>query len=244
MLPYFPLEPKHYRFGIRFGSQTDTLDAEGRVVISGGAIPDAASLEAVLPQFTGTIVQVPPAYSSVKIGGVRAYRLARQGKQVSPAPRRITIDSIRLSGFDAGAGKALLDVVCSGGTYVRSLARDIAGKLGTCGYACEVRRLAAGRFRVDDALPFGEIDKAAGAVIPVSKALEGLPSTVVSGEQRTRLLAGCDITVDAWAPGTNPAPSTIAFAYDDASRLVAVVRNRGGNRYHPEKVLSAGGREA
>ncbi|MBN2189244.1 MAG: tRNA pseudouridine(55) synthase TruB, partial [Chitinispirillaceae bacterium] len=110
LLPFLPLEPKRYLFGVRFGSQTDTLDADGSIIKSGGSLPGAAALEAVSARFTGKTMQVPPGFSAVKIGGVRAYKLARQGRRVELAPRPIHIHSLSLLSYEGASGEASFEV--------------------------------------------------------------------------------------------------------------------------------------
>jgi tRNA pseudouridine55 synthase len=237
LLPFVPLEPKHYLFGISFGTQTDTLDADGSVVKSGGSVPSSGALKAALLRFTGTLSQVPPEFSAVKIGGVRAYRLAREGRRVELAPRRIAIVSLTLLRYDETAGRAECEVICSGGTYVRSLARDIAVSLGTCGYASSVRRIAAGDFHVERALAFSELQRAAEQIVSVNEVLRGLPRIVVNAVQKRKLVQGIDIAgVDVSSP-ENAKPDSAAFAFDHDNNLVAVLKERDDGRFHPVTVL-------
>jgi tRNA pseudouridine55 synthase len=229
LLPFLPLEPKRYCFGVRFGTMTDTLDADGSVVESGRPLPSAAELETVLPRFCGMLSQVPPEFSAVRVGGVRAYSLARQGLRVELAPRRIEVFSLRMMQYDPAAGEAFFDVSCSGGTYVRSLARDIAGALGTCGYASSVRRIAAGKFHVDGALAFDRLDRAEEALLPVHEILQGLPQLEVNEEQKGKIAQGSDIICEA--------PHDTVFAFDDGNNIQAVLKRKGDGRYHPVRVF-------
>ena len=125
---------KSYDFTIRFGQETDTIDLEGKVVASSDVRPTIEAIEAVLPSFTGAIEQVPPAFSALKVDGERAYDLARAGKEVELKPRRVTVHALSLVAADAG--EATLSAAVSKGTYIRSLARDIARALGTLGHEC------------------------------------------------------------------------------------------------------------
>src|SRR5690606_6334221 len=111
---------KIYRFAIQWGQATTTDDAEGEVVATSDARPDRAALEAVLPGFTGTILQRPPIFSALKVDGERAYDLARAGEKVELAPREITIDTLRV--IEHGADRSVLEARCGKGTYVRALA--------------------------------------------------------------------------------------------------------------------------
>lgn len=123
---------KVYRFSIRFGEETDTLDAEGAVVATSEVLPSPGQVEAALARFTGAIDQVPPAYSALKVDGKRAYALARAGEEVALATRAVTVHALRLLAADAAS--ATLEAHVSKGTYIRSLARDIALALGTVGH--------------------------------------------------------------------------------------------------------------
>lgn len=234
LLPFVPLEPKRYLFGIQFGVQTDTLDAEGRVVKSGGSIPSASEIKATLPRFCGVLLQVPPEYSAVKISGVRAYRLARQGRRFDLSPRRIEVFSLYALNYDEAAGQALLEVSCSGGTYVRSLARDIAEALGTCGHALSVRRLAAGDFHVDQSFAFAALDRLEEAILPVHEVLRGLPLVTVDAAQKGQLARGRDIVCEATENTTVDLP---VFAFDVEKNIVAVLKRKKDGQCHPVKVF-------
>jgi tRNA pseudouridine55 synthase len=237
LLPFMPLEPKTYLFRIQFGSQTDSLDAEGTMVKTGGPLPGREGLEAVLPSFTGAISQVPPEFSAVKIQGQRAYARARRGERLDLAPRRIRIGSLRLLAYDPAAGRAELEVSCSGGTYVRSLARDIAAALGTCAYAPAVRRTAAGVFTVERALAFEKIDEAASAVMPVWDAVQGQPLTLVNSETLSRLRAGRPAVCNAVQDANSAEKDRTVFAFDEARNLVAVLKPKEGKIFQPVKVF-------
>jgi tRNA pseudouridine55 synthase len=238
LLPFIPLEPKRYCFSVRFGSQTDTLDADGSVIKSGGSLPGEEPLDAVSARFTGTIQQVPPDYSAVKIGGVRAYRLARQGKRIEIAPRRVQIYSLSLLRWDRASGEASFEVSCSGGTYIRSLARDIAESLGTCGYASSVRRTAAGPFHVDRALAFGALEHAGEAVLPPSEAVGGMPRVQVTPVQRRKLEQGIDIVCEEAAPFIAGESGNRIFAFDKDDNLIAVLKKKGNGKCHPDRVFN------
>lgn len=168
---------KMYEFTIRFGEETDTLDAEGEVVKRSDRLPPIAALGAVLEHFTGDVEQVPPAYSAVKVDGKRAYDRARSGAAVEPEPRQVTIHSLELLSernhdplwsafantagrpdpFDAAAPLELAETVTlvahvSKGTYIRSLARDVSRALGTVGHVTFLRRTKAGPFGQEQAI--------------------------------------------------------------------------------------------
>jgi tRNA pseudouridine55 synthase len=238
LLPFMPLEPKTYLFGIQFGVQTDSLDAEGTVVKSGEPLPDRAALEAVIPSFTGKISQVPPDFSAIKIKGVRAYALARKGQRLDLAARQIRIWSLRLLAYNQENGRAELEVSCSGGTYVRSLARDIAAALGTCAYAPAVRRTGAGVFSVERALAFDKIAEAASAIIPVWDAVQGQPLAIVGKDWLSRLREGRAITCGTVEGAVGAEKDQTVFAFDESRNLVAVLKRKEGKAFQPVKVFA------
>jgi tRNA pseudouridine55 synthase len=185
---------KAYDFTIRFGAATATDDAEGAVIERSGVYPTRADVEAVLPHFAGRIRQRPPAYSALKLGGERAYRLARAGLAVETAEREVTIHALDLVACDADTATFRVD--CSKGTYVRSLARDIARTLGTVGHVTMLRRTRAGPFGLDAAISldkFGEIAKERGlaaAVLPLTTGLDDIPALAVDPGEAERLKSG------------------------------------------------------
>ncbi|MBQ2330727.1 MAG: tRNA pseudouridine(55) synthase TruB, partial [Oscillospiraceae bacterium] len=142
---------KTYIAGMRLGIVTDTQDITGRVLSERGQSVTADDIAAVLPRFLGELEQIPPMYSAVKIGGKKLYELAREGREIERAPRRIAIRSIELAGSQNG--DYLLTVTCSKGTYIRTLINDIGEALG-CGAAMSsLRRTAAAGFTIDEAVP-------------------------------------------------------------------------------------------
>jgi tRNA pseudouridine55 synthase len=189
---------KIYDFTIAFGQQTSTLDTEGEVVESSDARPEYAAIEAILPRFTGPIEQVPPAYSALKVDGKRAYDLARAGVAVELKTRPVTIHSLSITGGITGAitsgisgGGAAGAQVCeqitltahvSKGTYIRSLARDIARELGTCGHVTYLKRSKAGPFAQAQAISLDNLnDVGNGAsleefLLPLEAGLDDIPA--------------------------------------------------------------------
>ena len=153
---------KTYRFTVRWGTETDTDDAEGRARNTSQARPSADSIRAALPAFTGTIAQVPPSYSALKIEGERAYDLARQGEQVLLAARPVEIH--RLSLIEApDADHAVLEAECGKGTYVRAIARDLGRALGCLGHVESLRRNCVGPFSESKAVTLAQLAKLAQA---------------------------------------------------------------------------------
>ncbi len=157
LLPLIPVDTKEYHFTIQFGETRTTGDREGEVLASGFPNPSREALEAILPQFRGTISQVPPAYSAIKVNGQRAYDLARKGEEVILQSREIEIESLELIAYDETGGNADLVVNCSTGTYVRSLAADIATALGSGAYASRIHRTRVGMFHLADSFSTDQI---------------------------------------------------------------------------------------
>lgn len=197
-VPFIIDAAKGYRFTIRFGIQTATDDAEGEIIARSDVRPAAAAIEAALPAFKGPIEQVPPAFSAIRIDGERAYARARAGEAVEMQSRSVTIHEIRLLGLP-DADHAELEILCSKGTYVRSLARDLARALGTVGHVSALRRTRHGPFGEAVAIPLdklgalGHIAPAPGLgahLLPLETALDDIPALAVSGEDAARLKQG------------------------------------------------------
>jgi len=221
---------KDYDFTIRFGGQTDTLDAEGEVIATSDVRPTLVEVEAVLPRFTGAIDQIPPTYSAIKIGGKAAYARARVGEVLEMPVRNVVIHSLSVS-VSPGDHKALqsitLSAIVSKGTYVRSLARDIALALGTVGHVTMLRRTRAGPFALDEAISLdklAEIAKARtldGAVLPLSAGLDDIPALPVTPDQAKLLRHGQHLTGTPAKPGL--------YLALDANSPVALVEVSAGD---------------
>ena len=151
LIPYVTDGDKEYEFVLKFGAETDTLDLTGKIVSQGAKIPTDDEIKAVLPLFLGEIEQIPPKFSAIKINGERAYDLAREGKDVEMPKRIVTIYKLEFLGR-LGESEAKFRVVCSKGTYVRTLGADLAKKLGSKGYLTELRRTKCGKFGIDDTI--------------------------------------------------------------------------------------------
>lgn len=171
---------KIYAFTIRFGEETATLDTEGEVVARSDHIPTESDVAAVLPRFTGAIEQAPPAYSAIKVDGKRAYDRARAGEAVEMKLRAVTIHALDLRA--AAEGEATLVAHVSKGTYIRSLARDIAHALGSVGHVTYLRRVKAGPFREEQAISLDMLEETAkGAaienhILPLEAGLDDIPA--------------------------------------------------------------------
>jgi len=190
---------KVYAFTLAFGAQTSTLDIEGDVVATSDVRPTAAAIDAVLPRFTGAIAQVPPAYSALKIDGQRAYDLARAGQEVVLASRDVTIHSLARDGDappDTPLHEVTLVALVSKGTYIRSLARDIALALGTVGHVTWLHRVKAGPFALRQAITLDKLDAAAKAsaleplLLPLRAGLDDIPAFSLTPDQAGALRQG------------------------------------------------------
>lgn len=197
-VPFILDAAKSYRFTMRFGAETSTDDAEGEVTVESAHRPTDGEIEAVFPRFRGMIEQVPPAFSAVKVDGERAYARARAGEEVELAARSVEIHEIALVSRP-DADHAELEISCSKGTYVRSLARDIARALGSAAHVSALRRTRHGPFREEAAIPLdklcalGHIAPAPGPrvhLLPLETALDDIPAQAVSGEDAARLRKG------------------------------------------------------
>ena len=191
---------KTYLFTVRWGEERDTDDAEGRVVATSELRPDAAAIRALLPRFTGTIEQVPPRFSAVKIDGERAYDLAREGEAVELKPRAVEIHRLELV-ETPDPDHAVLAAECGKGTYVRSLARDLGRALGALGHVSALRRSRVGPFGEEDMISLERLEALchraasgeghlADVLLPIETALDDIPALAVSPADAARLQRG------------------------------------------------------
>jgi tRNA pseudouridine55 synthase len=208
---------KIYNFTIQFGAETDTLDLEGKVIAQSNVLPTIAEIEAILPQFTGPIEQVPPAYSALKVDGKRAYDLARAGEDVVLAKRHVTIHTLcvlaswreqeeevdlaqRRKDTKKDVSSVTLTAHVSKGTYIRSLARDIAHALGTVGHVSMLRRIKAGPFTLENSISLDFLFEKAKALaleditLPLRTALDDIPALALTPEQAGALRQGRVLT--------------------------------------------------
>ncbi len=195
-VPYVMDGTKLYRFTLRFGSARDTDDADGQVVATSDARPTDAAIRAALPAFLGEIMQVPPAYSAIKVAGERAYDLARAGQAPELPPRPARVDRFELiERPDADSG--VFEVASGKGVYMRSLARDLARAVGTVGHIAALRRLRVGPFTeaqafVLDNLLEGEDTAPASPdlLLPVATALADIPALALTAAEAAELSHG------------------------------------------------------
>ncbi|MHA1525197.1 MAG: tRNA pseudouridine(55) synthase TruB [Alphaproteobacteria bacterium] len=233
---------KTYRFTVKWGIETDTDDTEGVEIAASPVRPDLAAIENLLPQFIGTISQVPPKYSAIKIDGQRAYDLARQGQEPEMRAREIVVDSLTLVAND-GPDKSTFEAVCGKGTYVRALARDMGRALGTFSHVCALRRTAVGQFcedtmisleRLEELRHIGAGREAFEALLqPVETALDDIPALAIDTDDAVRLRCGQPIIVCG-----SDAPVNCDAAYAVCrGALVALGEIRHGEM-HPTRVFN------
>jgi tRNA pseudouridine55 synthase len=227
---------KRYRAELTLGVETDTFDAEGRVVAERPVAVSPVDLERALEGLRGEIDQRPPAFSAIQVGGRRLYDLARRGQAVEAPLRRITIRELRL--LDYQAPRATIELLCSKGTYVRSLAHDLGRALGCGAHLSALRRLASGAFELADAVGLeaavAEIAAGRGERLlrPLELAVAELPRLAPGAEGVAALRLG-----QPWAPPAEPIwPIMLGRAHDPGGELVAIVEWREG-AWWPRKVL-------
>lgn len=194
-IPYAVDTQKTYRFTVRWGEQTSTDDAEGDAIATSAVRPSQAEIEAVLPEFTGEIMQLPPRFSAIKLAGARAYDLARNGEEFDLTPRPVKVAALRLIDMP-DADNAILEMVCGKGTYVRSIARDLALRLKSVAHARDIRRLQAGPFDESNAISLDILEQLvhnpslSAHLLPVETPLDDIPAMAITGSDATRLKRG------------------------------------------------------
>ena len=198
-VPYAVDGLKAYRFTVRWGTETDTDDSEGRATKTSDARPTRSQIEALLPQFHGEILQTPPQYSAIKIDGNRAYDLTREGEVVPLEPRPVQIDHLDLVDMPDDS-TAVFEAECGRGTYVRALARDMGRLLGCLGHVTQLRRTEVAAFHEDQAVTIAELEAAHAAddggvtlnayVQPIELALSDLLEVTVTPSDASRLARG------------------------------------------------------
>lgn len=171
LFEYFLGKTKTYRAQFRFGVTTETLDRESELQF-GGSVPSAEEIERIIPKFMGEIEQIPPIYSAKMIGGVRSYELARRGREVALSAKRVTIENFRLLS-QVGVDEFSFEIICGGGTYIRSLARDLAKALGTQGFMNKLERVRSGVFTLETAVDLHSLTREnwKDYLIPTEEAL-------------------------------------------------------------------------
>ena len=228
-------EDKGYLARVRFGQATTTYDAAGEVTRSSARLPERAEVEAALAAFRGPVQQRPPAFSAIKRGGRRAYDLARRGEAVDLAPRPVTIHALTLT--DWAPPEGVLEVRCSAGTYIRSLAHDLGQALGCGAHLAGLRRTQSGHFEVSAARPLADWQAAFAAggwqaeVWPMDAAVPGWLAVPLTAGDARRVQNGQAIPLTA-------AGHAFGRAYNAAGEFFAVLRaDPAAGVWRPEKVL-------
>jgi tRNA pseudouridine55 synthase len=194
-VPFIQDGEKTYRFTVRWGVETDSDDADGRPTHGSERRPAPAEIQALLPRFTGTILQRPPSFSAIKVAGERAYDLARDGEAPVLEPREVRVDALALVSTERD--EATFEARCGKGTYVRAIARDLGRGLGCFGHVCALRRTRVGPFaeadaRLPEALRRAQASGEA-ALLPVSAGLLEIPAIVIDRDAAARLRRGQSI---------------------------------------------------
>ena len=238
LAPYIADARKCYVGSIELGIETDTLDAEGQVLRRHqGSLPERGAIEQALIGFEGEIEQVPPMYSAVKRSGVPLHRLAREGKHVERAPKKVRIDHIELVSYRGPLVE--LRVECSPGTYVRTLADDLGRRLGCGAHLRDLRRLRSGPFALDAAMTPEQLADAAETgkieqfLIPAVDVL-GLAVVQLGPEEARRVEHGCEVGASAQL-----AAGALVAALEPAGELLAVMEVLPGRRLRPLRVLES-----
>ena len=237
---------KRYRATVCFGAASSTDDLEGELTVASGPAPSQEAVEAALPGLTGPISQRPPAYSAIKVGGRRAYAMARAGETVTLAEREVTIHELTLVSWDGSEPDrpiAVLDVACSAGTYIRALARDLGELVGSAAYLGALRRTAAGPFPETEAIPLDTVravaaedpEAIARLLRPIDTGLERFPEVVLEALEVEAVARGQFIRP---AAGFEPGAERYRLRAPDGA-LAAIAVEAAGSRLAPDKVLVA-----
>lgn len=234
---YVSASDKRYQATIRLGSSTDTYDAEGIVTDSSTSIEDVTEerFDEILQQYVGEIEQVPPPYSAVKVKGKKAYEMARKGENVELSPRTINVYSLEV--LEWAPPEVVVDVYCSSGTYVRSLANDLGNELGCGAHLIGLRRTKSGRFTLRDAVPLRRLQESFDAgdwyrnLIPAAEALADWPMVELNADEVELVRHGHRVPADPDASGW-------ARAISQQGDLVALVEyDADTNEWQPRKVF-------
>jgi tRNA pseudouridine55 synthase len=231
LLPYVEGEPKEYEATIAFGAETDTDDVAGTMTRRASP-PTRAAIESALPRLTGRIEQEPPAYSAKQVDGRRAHRAARRGAPLALTRAAVTVHEWRVHHLPDDASDTLAaTIVCSGGTYVRALARDLGRLTGSAAHLSVLRRARSGTFHVRDAQPLEEIRSGRARLLPPLAAFPSLPVQPLDALATDRVARG--MPVDATLAGERA-------ALVDAGGQLLAIGERSGEYWQPRVVMRDG----
>ena len=231
LIPYITDGSKEYEFTLKFGTATNTDDTEGKVIARSDIIPSTEQILSVLPQFTGTVMQVPPAYSAIKINGERAYKLARKGKTPDMPPRQVEIYKLELLNR-LSADSFYFRVCCSKGTYIRSLGRDIALKLGTYGHLQALRRTKCAVFTLNDTILLENLknmvyeEERLSKLLPVETSLRDIAVIAVSEEDAVKLRHGQSVSPKTYEVKSLIGKTAAAMCRDCLTAVVKIEPER------------------
>lgn len=240
LIPYVMDGQKTYEFQITWGAETTTDDSEGTITQTTAARPTEAEIKAALPAFIGTVNQLPPAYSALKINGHRAYDLARSGREVSLAPRPVRIDTLEL--LRTTTDTADFRVSCGKGTYVRALGRDIGRRLGCLGYITHLRRTACGPFTLADAVQLDTLTTPPLPdpipLLPLEKAINHMPTLTVPPAEAHRLNQGQRLALKPLSAGLSRPVSEYEVACLLCAGHVLGLVKIAHNTIHPYRIFA------
>ena len=236
-------DTKRYRATICFGGSSSTDDLEGEITPSDGAAPTRDAAESALAAMVGVVSQRPPAYSAIKVGGRRAYALARAGETIVLAEREVTLHELTMTdwdGSDPDRPIAIVDVTCSAGTYVRAIARDLGEAVGSAAYLGALSRMASGPFELEAAIPLDDIRAAAAdgpegllpILRPLDDGLDAFPTIELTEEELTAVARGQFVRPGAGIPG-----HAEHYRLRAPDGRLAAIATADGTRLAPEKVF-------
>ena len=226
LLPHLDGVPKEYEATIALGRETETDDLEGSTVRE-AALPSDLAIAEAIPQLTGTLEQVPPAYSAKRVAGRRAYAAARAGDALVLAPARVTVFGWREVVRSGAELRAVIS--CGGGTYIRALARDLGRLTGSAAHLSALRRVRSGPFRVADAVSLDTLRAGGATLRPALDALPTIPHVVLGGDDAERVLRG--IAVPRSDEGNR------AALVDGRSGALVALAEADGARWQPRVVM-------
>jgi tRNA pseudouridine55 synthase len=232
-------DEKEYEAVIQFGFETDTGDKTGKPKFEDArpAYVDVDELRQVLPEFIGEIEQIPPMYSAKKQAGKKLYELARQGKEVERKPVKVTIRELELLDNQLPTPESVprIRVVCSAGTYIRTLAEDIGRRVGIGAHLTELRRTQAGKFTLDQSAPLDELDASTIDLLPIEKAVSHLPEFVLSADRVEKTRNGMTTRTN----GIQFTEDEIVRMTDESGKLIAIGVNHADiSEIKPKIVLA------
>jgi tRNA pseudouridine55 synthase len=222
---YVDGEPKIYEATIAFGTETDTDDLTGTAVRT-AAVPSPGAIDAAIPTLTGSLDQLPPAFSAKQSGGVRAYAAARKGTPLELEPTRVTVHHWTIVSRDDAS--ITVRIECSGGTYIRSLGRDLGRLTGSAAHLTGLRRVASGPFSVDRAVALEELRAGRYAIVPMLEGIGSMPRQILSSDEVLRVSHGNPVA--ATVPGDLGALTTAD------GRIMAIAMRVGAN-WQPSTVF-------